>query len=653
MGNTLARMTRQSTCDAFTEVGKFDYYNAYTKYEELNTDAFSATNNSDGTMTIHIDPDKVEGGLAGLSCNFLKIKITSENQSETLANVEYRVPIIVADNKNTNDAIFTKFEDCSFCDVVILKDYTLTTDESGKNELHDVEVYPGAKLTVQSEQTLDVNQLILRSKGDDVPLTNIQGTLNRTKSDILFDKRIDGLRWYFFTLPYDCAVADIMFRDGATAEHGVDFLIQYYDGEERASQATAYTTNSPHWKQFTGETLKAGVGYIVAVEPKTGHNYSELRFPMKNASLAVETVNVPVHAWGGDKTDEQLNPSHKGWNLIGNPFLNTYNNSRIEEPVKVGVIEYSGTDWVLNTTENVRYLYKPYEGGQSYYEPISIANEELLPFTGYFVQIGGNNPSEELNVSFARSNVKTSMPHRLLMTDVDDSPVWVGVELTNSRQETDVTTLLVSDRFTDGYDMMDDLAKWRGTYYQYAQVTTRPVLASRNTEGEMAFNALPDATAKAGVGLNYFAAEKGQYTLSLSHKYPLSNLDEVWLYDAAEQHWHDLLLSDYNFTSARTDDKSRFTLTVRVKRSPKVTTAEEDLDNYGDVRIVTGDKRLAVLGLQQGSEVWVYDAAGRLIIAREKVQQSERLVVDVPASGVYNVRVQTADGAQTLKAVVK
>lgn len=641
----------ESTCDAFSEVGNFNYYNAYQKYEELSTTAFSAEdNNADGTVTITINPEEVPGGLAGLSCNYLKIKVTNSDKTEVLAEVEYKVPIIVSANgTKTDNTIFTKFDDCSICDVAVLGNATLESTADGKNSVHDVEVYPGAKLTVPSTQTLDVNQLILRSKGDDVPLANIQGTLNRTKSDILFDKRIDGLRWYFFTLPYDCAVSDIMFRDGATAEHGVDFLIQYYDGEERAREATSYVSNSKHWKQFTGTTLKAGVGYIVAVEPKTGHTYSELRFPMKNANLSTSSVSVPVHAWGGDKADEELNPSHKGWNLIGNPFLNTYNKDKVDGPIKVGLIEYSQTegDWVL--TGNVRYLYKPYEGGASYYEPISVATEELPPFTGYFVQIGGDNPSDELNVSFAKSSVKASMPHRLIMAEVDDSPVWLAFDITNSRGESDEATLLVSDQFTDGYDMMNDLVKWRGSNFGSY---TRPLLASRNNMGEMAFNALPDATAKTGVALNYFAAERGQYTLSLSRKYSLDNIDEVWLYDSVEQIWHDLLLSDYSFSSARTDDKSRFTLTVRVRRQPKITTDISDISGLSDLRIVTGDRRLSVLSVPAGADLWIFDSSGKLIDERLSVS-ADRLLFDVPASGVYNVRVVTADSAVTLKAVVK
>ena len=78
--------------------------------------------------------------------------------------------------------------------------------------------------------------------------------------------------------------------------------------------------------------------------------------------------------------------------------------------------------------------------------------------------------------------------------------------MTAPNAEKDNTTLLISNDFTDDYDMMDDLVKMRGDYYQYFDL---PVLASLNNAGEMAFNALPDVSAEAGVPLVYVASQAG------------------------------------------------------------------------------------------------------------------------------------------------
>lgn len=133
----------------------------------------------------------------------------------------------------------------------------------------------------------------------------------------------------------------------------------------------------------------------------------------------------------------------------------------------------------------------------------------MPPFTSYFVQIGGTDPAEPQVVGFHASQVGASPSpivrrQRSEYEDVEDThPVWCAIDLTNPQGETDKTTVLVSNDFTDDYDMMNDMVKMRGSYYSYY---TRPVLASRNNEGEMAFNALPDASALSGIPLSFFAA---------------------------------------------------------------------------------------------------------------------------------------------------
>ena len=170
--------------------------------------------------------------------------------------------------------------------------------------------------------------------------------------------------------------------------------------------------------------------------------------------------------------------------------------------------------------------------------------------------------------------------------------------------------MLISDQFTDGYDMMDDLVKMRGTYYQYAQITTKPVLASRNNEGEMAFNALPDASAEAGIPLHYFAATQGEYVLAYSDKYGRDEIQAVMLLDKQTNEWHDLMNAPYEFYTNRTDNKDRFVLTVRVerKKEPQITT-DIDANSSTDDRprkilhndhiyILRGDKIYDITGKQ-------------------------------------------------------
>ena len=645
-----------STCNSFSEVGNFDYYESYQKYEELNTSAFTADKNADGTVTISIDPTKVDGGLAGLSCNYLKIKVTNEARTQELANVEYKVPIIVSAANETDDAIFTKFEDCSICDVAILQDGVLTTVDGGKNTINDVQVYRGGKLIVPDGETLNINALSMRSEGDIVPKADIQGTLNRIDKTLYFDKRIDGNRWYFFALPYDCDIADITFRDGTNAVHGEDYLIQYYDGAERASQATASYYTSVHWKPFEESTLAAGQGYILAVQPKSGHTYAELRFPMKNPNLAKTSTGVAVRAWGGDKTSEQLAPNHKGWNLIGNPFLNTYKKEVLGEPLQLGTLEYNqetGSYDLVTTpvSKNVRFVYVPIEGGSANYAAVAVSLQDLDPFYSYFTQVAGD-PSNNLGVSFTSSNVeKASIVSRSREEVVNDKPIWVILDLFNSKQEKDETTILISDQFTDDYDLMDDGLKWRGDYYTYY---TRPVLASRNSSGEMAFNALPDASAKAGIPLSYFAKNAGEYTFSLNGVMGFDEIKEVQLWDAYDGHYYDLLTGDQTFDLSQGNNTDRFTLFVTVERKKveEVATDNENISAEGKLSLVAIDNTLVLSGLRSDANVYVYDMSGKLMTS-DRVVGNGVWRTTVPATGVYFVRVNSASGQQTLQTIVK
>lgn len=131
----------------------------------------------------------------------------------------------------------------------------------------------------------------------------------------------------------------------------------------------------------------------------------------------------------------------------------------------------------------------------------------------------------------------------------------------------------------------------------------------------MAFNALPDSSALAGVPLNYFAASQGFYTFAYDDKYDRDmEVKEVKLWDKTTNQWYDLMNEPYSFSTARTDNKDRFVLSVRVERKHNQTTT--DLENAGTYR---GDKprKLLINGLlyiQRGKDV--YDVTGKQLLNR-------------------------------------
>lgn len=662
------------TCEGFQEVGKFDYSKYYKEWttvlpgEELDGNVLDAAAK---TYEIEID------NLAQYSCLNLKFQLTNKDDvTEIYTEQQVQVPILVKGGHQTVDAIFNSIvkndggdplydesiNRCKTCDVVVLGTGVLTKATDGTPhdapKIGNLKVYPGGKIVVPTGTTYEINSLALRRQEDALPLADIQGTLNITQPNATYlDIRIDPSNWHYFTLPYDVNVSDITFVDGTPAAIGTDFRIGRYDGEHRAA------TQSQSWVNLTADdVVKAGIGYIIGL-PGSGKVQRELRFPMANSVVAEEQTDKDVeglHAWGGDKTDEELRPNHKGWNLIGAPYLSYYYTT-LQEPLPTGqLIQDPDEDpwkghWVRNSS-SLRYIVVPVDNGMSEYKQVDIANYHMAPFTSYFVQIGGADPATNQKITYngaqaGKFSVARRAPHEY---EEDNHEVWFGINLVNDKNEQDATTLLISDKFTDDYDIMDDLVKMRGAYYQYAQITTKPVLASRNSKGEMAFNALPDASAAAGVPLNFFAAQDGQYRFAVSANYPLDEIKEAYLYDNenAEAKWHNLLEEDYIFTSKRGDNTTRFLLAVKVERKhPEITTALNNTNSR--LALTTIDHTLILSGLSNNADIFVYDVSGKLLNRGQysaNMNGVYRTVVDNP--GLYFVRVKTDSDLQTLQTLV-
>ena len=608
----------QATCNSYQDIANMDYNQYYIDWHNLDP----------GTelSAFSVDPETKEytipfTDMRQYAC--LKLRFQLVHEGNVLTEAAQQVPIVVVGDVNTNDPLFSELvEDkttheklypqslarCADCDVVVLGSASLTKLSGTSEELvaaHDVaevgnvKVYPGGKLVVPSGTEYTMKSLALRRQEDVVASADVQGTITfkapaaspaprreegeaqhakkaatGTKSTY-FDLRIDPTNWHFISLPYDVNVSDIRFanpEETAIPVLGTDYLLQWYDGERRAA-----TKNDDAWEPVAADaTLKAGLGYIFAL-PGSGKVKREFRFPMDNEVITLESANKtasPVYGYGCDQPS--LGSNHKGWNLVGAPYLTNYL-SDLASPLRTGKLiedhtspEHNTPTWDGAWTDDgspLRYIAIPINNGWDYYYQEEISGYELPPFTSYFVQIDGTDPTEAQVVGFNASRVIRSSIVRRDRSEYEEEedthPVWCAINLTNPQGETDKTTVLISNDFTDNYDMMNDMVKMRGSYYSYY---TRPVLASRNNEGEMAFNALPDSSALAGIPLNFFAAGSGSYTISFNERYGREEVKAVMLLDKNNNQWYNLLDEPYSFTTNRVNDKNRFVLSVRVER---------------------------------------------------------------------------------------
>ena len=663
------------TCAAYEELGTFDYSDYYTKFESMGEGTTFEENdrNPDGTVTIPITD------LNKQSCRNIKITIKDASDKD-LKTQTYKVPIMITTDQGTDGEAFIALQEnlatveidgsgnptgnktnltldevreiCKTCDVVIRDNATLTKVATGTtndhSQVNNVYIYEGASLNVPEDTEYSINTLSFRRKGDAVASADIQGDLNVTQEEIYLDLRVDAQNWHWFTLPYDCDIADVTWVDGTEPAYGVDWFLSTYDGKKRAETKDG-------WSEFHGTTIEAGVGYIVGILGdlnNSAYTY-ELRFPMAKEVLTrdKEDKQLPVRAWG---IDADIRANHKGWNLVGNPYLNYYQTADSYTLKGLSLNWYTFNEitglWYEEPRGNVPYLVIPQNGGWSSYEQVLASETDLLPFTSYFIQVGDpetHDEKDELNAEFNREKCgrkSKSIARRSVATQ--EEPIIVGVSLINSLGESDKTSLVIDNRYTDEYEMNADFFKWFGDYYRYY---TKPVVYTIGADKQQrAFNAINEEQAAQPVSMGTYTAQNGTYSFSLDRRSDLSRVKEVWLHDATEGAYINLMQENYSFSAGRTDGSGRFTLSVTLHPKSPTDLTEGDT---GAAYATTEHRTIYVNNLPEQAEVWVYDAVGRLL-ANERTSSYQRSY-KVGQAGVYFVRVNSPAGVQTLQTIVE
>jgi hypothetical protein len=267
---------------------------------------------------------------------------------------------------------------------------------------------------------------------------------------------------------------------------------------------------------------------------------------------------------------------------------------------------------------------------------------------------GTHNSSQDLKVSFDHTKLQlsaTPMPASIVRrapSEVNETgePVIVGVALTNSLGESDKTSLVIADRFTNEYEMQADFFKWFGDYYNYY---TKPVLYTIGADqGKRAFNALNEELAAQPIPMGMYAAQAGNYTFSLNQQFDLSRVEEVWLCDATQSTYTNLMQSDYTFSTSKVNGAGRFSLSVKL--APKVATGMDNV-TADKVWATTHSKQIIVNGLENGMHLWLYDATGKLLYTEPTSNYQHTYLV--PQTGTYFVSVMNGNQKQTIKVVVE
>lgn len=612
-----------SAADGFSYIGSYDYNEYRQQYVEVADTKFTATyDETTGFTVLHINPcgpgiapeNCVEGGLAGLACDYLKITVTNAEKTQVLEQLEYKVPIIVSGEKSTNDAIFSSETACETCDVVVLGDATLTKANDGSTgdqpTVHNLVIYPNGTLHIPAPHTYHVSSVQFRVQGEEVPVAKLQGNLQTPDNKVYVSRRINNDDAYFFSLPYNCNIADITWSNGDAATLGDGFKIQEYDAATRANSGS--TAGVPgHWKDVTGSTLYTKKGYQIMVNSK---KLRELIFPMDiGNSNVTEAENVKIN-----NTDKVTIELHEGtatknnwnWNFIAQPYVCAMSPMQGDK-IKAGWLKYNkGTtedpgEWVYEDGTNEYFtIYNP--STKTYDQKKWDAISQLDPFVAYFVQGKANGEFQ-----FEQSHRIVSAPARHLAAqaelETEDASIFVGVTLSGNGQS-DETSLRIRPDFTDEYVPGYDLQKFT-TFY-----TERPQIYMKTPDFSLAFQAVSDSVAKnTWLPVGVYIRDAGTYTFALNENNPIDEVEAVYLYDKTTGTTTNLLNESYTITTNKqVYTNKRFSLNVILnRRAPQVTTDIIDPSGAPDDMV----RKILINGhvyIQRGAAI--YDITGKQML---------------------------------------
>ena len=507
--------------------------------------------------------------------NPTKVLTLSYTADEVTYTNSKGVPIILSrETKSISGEPFVALtkEVYNYADLVVRDGATLTMDGTQEaNTLWDVTIYPTSKISVPESKKLTVHSLTLFGGIDEiyngstytlnkygVPELSLKGTLKKSISTIDYLMRVDSKQMYSLTVPYDVQLADIKYWDGTNIVLGDELWVSAYDGASRAQNQG----NGKNWiyetdfeSKLGAATLKAGVGYTISAELQNGvgSEYSILRMPMtsnveNDATEAAKTVAVT--AWG---KDANVTDNHKGWNLVGNPYMTTITGAD-DDNLVLGYLKETGTgpwEWM---EKNYRYVTIPSDNGEWYYQQ-KFTEAVLPPFKNFFVQIGTTG-----ELAFGLST-RQNAPSRYLQQEQAPREVEFELLLSNEAQS-DNMGLLISEDYTPAYEINADLEKMLGTMSVY----------SIYNGYQLAYTALSPLNAMEEIPLGYVLPSTGEYTFALDEHGDLDDIEHIYLLDYDKNTTTDLMEDIYTFAATEKKSDKRFAISVILKEEEEVET---------------------------------------------------------------------------------
>ena len=366
---------------------------------------------------------------------------------------------------------------------------------------------------------------------------------------------------YWVSFPFDVKVSDVF----GFGEYGEEWILQYYDGAERAEKGL-FGDSGTYWKYIedTKTTLNAGTGYVLAldlskVEFLHGANEVSLYFPSTE----------PVESISGDLSTPATVPAHecnidREWTEGTTTYFHKYTDSHWN---LIGVPGFADIDFDLAKTgyhfmQNDASFYYNFNLAESTYAVEASHVTEFQAMYAYMVQFAGT-------INWTSSEVSGVARPELVAprnSDAEPEKVVLRLELAQGEEKADQTFVqLQQEGATSEFDMNLDLTK---IINSGANIYTLAGEYSIQTAG----NALPMEEAVVPVGVDIATA--GEYTFRMPDGTE-GMVVELLDYEANTR--TNLLLSDYTVTLQKGSNENRFALHIQPSKSG-VSTSIENVD---------------------------------------------------------------------------
>jgi len=483
-----------------------------------------------------------------------------------------------------------------------------------------VSIGPGGYITVKSGGSMmigtDLHIKSIAGSSGALADQNVNGNITIT-GDITVDRYLTADEWH--------TVASPVSNETSSCFTGTD-LIYWYD------ETQIWNDWEFGWVWYTGATggpLVVFRGYDVLFEttPVTV-NYE---------ATGSETLNTGAYTYTVTNTDPTPNPyeipSHKGWNLAGNPY-----------PSPVDWLATSG--WDKSDINDAKYIwdgvndvYTIFVGGGSPYG-VNGGTRFIPSNQGFWIQavlngtIGINNA--------VRLGSMTGTPDFYKLGPVD-YPVISLVTTGNNKKDEVVVRFI--EGTSSAFDVNYDATKL------FSHIEDVPQISIVSGNQVFALNTMNAIIENMEINLNFQCGKSGYYSIGLNASSYIDPSVKVYLKDKLEQKVVNLTIdSTYNFYHKPSNYKKRFSVWINP--------SQDVINNIGPESYFSVSAENNVIMIVKNTtqnlsgEIVVYNMMGQLV-GRDKLNNDKNssITVDTP-TGYYIVRILTNQHTTNFKVLI-